>query len=295
MAAGLTEGDGGAHLKTFHPIGPGFSSHQAPSGPLARFQHVPVVARRARPRQRTVCRARLRLDACEAHAGWRAALRGHSRRLLQPRARAGSIASTTTTCARRRTGRCSPAPAATRYGNNNVWQMFQPGSRGPRRRRAPRSVWRPGQQHRREHSLVRGPGSPRARSRCATCAGCSSRCRSRSSSPISGIILNGPTTGGARIRAARASDGSFALVYSPRGESFTLDKSIIKGERQQQYWYDPRYGASYAFKEQDSWGIQTFTPPTSGRGTTGCCCWWPGPRDSPCRAGAPHAEPLLWE
>ena len=26
MAAGLTEGDGGAHLKTFHPIGPGLSS-----------------------------------------------------------------------------------------------------------------------------------------------------------------------------------------------------------------------------------------------------------------------------
>jgi hypothetical protein len=32
------------------------------------------------------------------------------------------------------------------------------------------------------------------------------------------------------------------------------------------YWYDPRYGVSYLFKEQDSWGIQTFTPPTSGRG-----------------------------
>src|SRR5262245_43840389 len=31
-------------------------------------------------------------------------------------------------------------------------------------------------------------------------------------------------------------------------------------------WYDPRYGVSYLFKEQDSWGIQTFMPPTSGRG-----------------------------
>lgn len=71
---------------------------------------------------------------------------------------------------------------------------------------------------------------------------------------------------GAKIRAARASDGSFAIIYSPRGESFALDKSVIKAERQNQYWYDPRYGASYMFKEQDSWGIQTFTPPTSGRG-----------------------------
>jgi hypothetical protein len=45
-----------------------------------------------------------------------------------------------------------------------------------------------------------------------------------------------------------------------------VDKSVIKAERQSQYWYDPRYGVSYPFKEQDSWGIQTFTPPTGGRG-----------------------------
>ena len=76
----------------------------------------------------------------------------------------------------------------------------------------------------------------------------------------------GPGGGAARIRAARASDGSFAIVYTPRGESFTLDKSVVRAERQRQYWYDPRYGTAYPFKEQDSWGIQTFTPPTSGRG-----------------------------
>ena len=73
-------------------------------------------------------------------------------------------------------------------------------------------------------------------------------------------------TGGARIRSARSSDRSFAIIYSPRGESFTLDKSIIKSDRQREFWYDPRYSTSYVVKEQDSWGIQTFTPPTSGRG-----------------------------
>lgn len=45
-----------------------------------------------------------------------------------------------------------------------------------------------------------------------------------------------------------------------------MDKSIVKAQRQRQYWYDPRYGTAYAVKEQDSWGIQTFTPPTNGRG-----------------------------
>lgn len=41
MAAGLTEGDGGAHLKTFHPIGPGLSSiklHDAPWLDFNMFQ-----------------------------------------------------------------------------------------------------------------------------------------------------------------------------------------------------------------------------------------------------------------
>jgi hypothetical protein len=85
--------------------------------------------------------------------------------------------------------------------------------------------------------------------------------------PDNRLILNGTTTGLARIRAARSSDGSFAIVYTPRGEGFTLDKSVVKGNRQREFWYDPRYGVSYVFKEQDSAGIQTFTPPTSGRGS----------------------------
>jgi hypothetical protein len=41
MAAGLTAGDGGAHLKTFHPIGPGLSSvklHDAPWLDFNTFQ-----------------------------------------------------------------------------------------------------------------------------------------------------------------------------------------------------------------------------------------------------------------
>jgi len=84
--------------------------------------------------------------------------------------------------------------------------------------------------------------------------------------PDDKLVLNGTTTGLARIRAARSSDNSFLIVYSPRGESFTLDKSGVKGARQREFWYDPRYGVSYVFKEQDSAGIQTFSPPTSGRG-----------------------------
>ena len=84
--------------------------------------------------------------------------------------------------------------------------------------------------------------------------------------PDQRLILNGALSGGAKTRAARATDGSFALIYTPRGESFTLNKNVIKGARLREYWYDPRYGAAYLIKEQDTFGIQTYTPPTSGRG-----------------------------
>ncbi len=47
MAQGLREGDGGAHLITYHPRGPG----------LAGLQHVPVVPQRSRPRYRALRRA----------------------------------------------------------------------------------------------------------------------------------------------------------------------------------------------------------------------------------------------
>ena len=84
--------------------------------------------------------------------------------------------------------------------------------------------------------------------------------------PAQSIIKNGPLTGGAKIRAAVSNDGSFAIVYSPRGESFSIDKSVIDAQYIKEIWYDPRYGISYHFHTGDTQGIQTYTPPTSGRG-----------------------------
>src|SRR5262245_23101369 len=56
--------------------------------------------------------------------------------------------------------------------------------------------------------------------------------------PDQRLILNGPQTAGAKVRAARSSDGLFAVVYTPRGESFTLDKSVVRADRQKEIWFD---------------------------------------------------------
>lgn len=84
--------------------------------------------------------------------------------------------------------------------------------------------------------------------------------------PQQSLIKSGPTYGGAKIRASLANDGSFALIYTPKGEPFTIDKSGIEASRIRERWYDPRYGIAYTIQTGDTKGIQTYTPPTSGRG-----------------------------
>lgn len=80
------------------------------------------------------------------------------------------------------------------------------------------------------------------------------------------LVVEGPSGRGVTVRAARASDGSFAFVYSPRGERFTVDKSAIPGRRVGEIWWDPRCGVARHFHATDDAGFQTYTPPTSGRG-----------------------------
>jgi hypothetical protein len=84
--------------------------------------------------------------------------------------------------------------------------------------------------------------------------------------PAQDMIVDGPSSGGAKIRAARAKNGSFAFVYSPRGESFTIDKRVFKSRRVKESWYDPRYGCTYDFHTTVNAAFQTYAPPTSGRG-----------------------------
>lgn len=87
--------------------------------------------------------------------------------------------------------------------------------------------------------------------------------------PAQEIILDGPRHGGAKIRAARAVDGRFALIYSPRGEPFTVHQGIIAASRVRASWFDPRYGVEDPLHTTDTPNVQTFVPPTSGRG----CDW----------------------
>jgi hypothetical protein len=84
--------------------------------------------------------------------------------------------------------------------------------------------------------------------------------------PAPELLIDAPRHGGAKIRAACAEDGSFAFLYSPRGEAFTVDRRQIKAARLKEIWFDPRYGSEHHIHTADNGAIQTYTPPTSGRG-----------------------------
>jgi hypothetical protein len=136
------------------------------------------------------------------------------------------------------------------YGNNNVWQMWRPGQESKIQADVPwwEAIEDPGA---RQMGLLRRLFESRPFTLLV---------------PDHELVVEGPAGFGAKVRAARARDGSFAFVSSPMGERFTVDKRAIADPRVREIWYDPRYGVARHFHTTDNTGFQTYTPPTSGRG-----------------------------
>lgn len=63
------------------------------------------------------------------------------------------------------------------------------------------------------------------------------------------------------MRAIRAEDGSFAMIYQPENQSVTVDLSRISGTRKRVQWYNPRTGEMSVAEGQKG----NFTPPKKGR------------------------------
>ena len=252
LANGLRRGDGGKHLITFHPRGPGMSSVQVRDAPWLDFymnQSSHAAAdldtglyvdhdRKVHPKRPVIDGEpryegipvgfynqghdpRLRFDDDDVRqAAWWAVLAG---------------------------------AAGHSYGNNNIWQMWQPGRDPAIGANRP---W---------YAALDDPG--------AWQMGYLRRLMEESHfetlQPRQDLIMDGPRDGPAKIRAATANGGTTILVYTPRGEPFTLDLGALssgKGNMHSQAWFDPRYGVSYAFRAEQSQGIQSFVPPSKGLG-----------------------------
>lgn len=253
LAAGLREGDGGAHLITFHPRGPGQSSRQLQDAPWLDF-HMSQSSHAARDHDTglyaehdlALTPLRPTLDGEPRYecipVGFY--LRDHNRldRFDDYDIRQAAWWSVMA-------GACGHT-----YGNNSIWQMWQPSRTPAINANIP---W---------HEALDHPGARQLgllRRFMDTNA-------FQSLVPDQKLIVDGPTSGPAKIRAMRAADGSRVVIYSARGEPFTLDQSVMRASYVRQSWFDPRYGVSHEFRlsgrEWDQQTFQTYTPPTSGRG-----------------------------
>ncbi len=76
------------------------------------------------------------------------------------------------------------------------------------------------------------------------------------------ILSNNPTEWDKHIRAMRAEDGSFAMVYLPENQSITIDLGKIASGKKRVQWYDPRTGNMSVAKPKQG---NNFTPPKKGR------------------------------
>jgi len=136
------------------------------------------------------------------------------------------------------------------YGNNNVWQMWEPEHRSAIHADIPwyEALDHPGAF---QMGLVRRLFESRPYQKLA---------------PSQKLVKSEPVTGGKKIRAAVARDGSFAFIYSPGGEKFSIDNSTISAPKIRKLWYNPRYGNAEIFEVSEEKGVQEYTPPTSGKG-----------------------------
>lgn len=249
MAAGLSAGDGGIHLKTYHPIGPGRSAEIFPDADWLDF-HMCQSSHGAHDHDNG-----LFIEADYAHTPTKPTVDGEPRYETIPVGfyfqhynrydRFDDYDVRQAAYWALLAGACGHT-----YGNNNIWQMWDVGRKPILFADIP---WHVALDHPGafQMGLLRRLFTSRA---------------FQTLRPAPELILDGPRHGGAKVRAACAEDGSFAFIYSPRGEAFTVDRRLLAAPRLKQIWFDPRYGNEHHIHTGDNGAIQTYAPPTSGRG-----------------------------
>jgi hypothetical protein len=244
MAAGLAEGDGGAHLRSFHPMGQHTSAEYFHNDDWLDFNMLQSGHTFNRDNYRSVGEdyARAPIKPCldaepgyEDHPsafdpknGWLDAY--EARKFAYWALFAGACGHT--------------------YGCHDIWQMWQPG-RDPIT--AARTPW---------YEALHLPGS-----------GQMQHARSLLESrpyfvriPDQSLLTSEEGTGTEHVQATRADDGSYAFVYTAAGRPVTILMDKLAGCAVKAYWYDPRQGTATAIGAFATGGTRTFMPPSIGPG-----------------------------
>ena len=254
MVQGLSDGDGRTHLKTFHPKGFESSSKPFPNADWVDF-HMSQSAHLRRDYDNS-----LFIESDYARVPVKPALDGEPRyetigvafweKGANDYDRFDDFDVRQAAYWPLLAGACGHT-----YGNNAVWQMWTP-EYPIEEMIAPKVPWYEAIDHpgALQMKFVRRLFESRPFNKLI---------------PDHSLVANGPSSEKERIRAARASDGSFAFAYSTYGAAFTVDLTAIAAQRVKEIWYNPRYGLSFPIGTSDNGGEKTYSPPTEGRG----CDW----------------------
>jgi hypothetical protein len=151
---------------------------------------------------------------------------------------------------------CSGACGHT-YGHNDVYGFFEPAS--------------PGQ----VEALSQGPGRRGSWRVALDAEGATgmkhvralAECRPMLDRiPDASLVAGGQAGGLDHVAAARAADGSYAILYVPRGKPVAVALGTLKGSWVRAWWFDPRTGSASRAGTYAQRGEQEFTPPSSGDG-----------------------------
>ena len=251
MAKGLREGDGGAHLMTFHPTGGQGSSqwfhtdgwldfNMRQNGHAIDFDGRYDATRADYNRTNPVKPVIDGEPVYEDHpVAFKAKELGHTisadvRRPLYWNLFTGALGHT--------------------YGHHSVWQMYD---KGRRPINGPLMPW---------HEAIDQPGAAQMRHgrRLVESRPFLTRVPDDSVIVPSEVVTSVPGAGTRRFVATRDSDGTYAMVYAPVGRAFSVKMDIIRGGKVKAWWFDPRTGKAESAGEFDNKGQRKFMPPDPG-------------------------------
>ena len=226
MAAGLAEGDGGRHLRAFHPSGGRTSAEPFGDDAWLAFNMIQSGHNYNNPNYKAIAAdyARTPPKPCldgepnyEDHPAAFKAENGYMAALDARKAAYWALFA----------GACGHT-----YGCHDVWQFLDPARRPPVT--AARTPWP-------EALDLPGAGQMRHLRRLIESRPILARV------PDQALLATGPGEGGDHLQAARDRDGSYALIYAPSGRPFGVDLTRLSGTTLRAAWFDPATGRAEAF------------------------------------------------
>lgn len=248
MAAGLSRGDEGQHLKTFHPVGGLGSSEWFHNDDWLDFnmrQNGHVVQYRGDQTRSDYDRTPIKpvIDGepiYEDHPiAFNARENGHSvsadvRRPLYWDLFSGAFGHT--------------------YGHHSVWQMWAPGRQPVN---GPLMPW---------YDALQQPGAGQMQFGRWLIESRPFLTRIPDDSVIvpSDVATAVPGAGYLRLAATRDERGTYAMIYTPSGRPFRVRMDAVQGSKIRAWWYDPRTGAATQIGDFPAEGIHEFASPNPG-------------------------------